>query len=764
MKQRFRRIKRPFLVSGLLLVAGALSACTPSGQVTPTSEGGIESRSVEKPQRPMNQAASPSTVTLDEPLHFTAPDGSDVEVPTGTYQVEPTGELRLRLSPASGGAPLLIQAQSTTHSETVESPVALTVVTDENRRDLVLFMPNGTTLDAIGTLSGVRTRGGMMVPLAPQQLAGAMTMQPRFGRKFTPVPRREGLPGGPHIGTQIPQQLQTQPGSELQKALIGKAEQQKLLANPQLGSACHRGPDGKLLPADRFFNVNFLAKATGPFSVELSWTGPPVLYEITGTMGGGGPIYINDPDRQTNLAIKGSQSQPQMAPQSRQQTPLGGQAFMSPDQPQTRTYTFRHERPGYPVQPDFQYHYLIKATSPDGKIICQGAIAKTLPAPPAPETPARTQPLGAPPVQIARTLTVVTVNTGNSFVLGRDITWDIKMDRLAGHLVASGQVPDIISMTESAGWVNCSSPAHDNTGHYDMVDRLIWRLRNGVGVTYRVAYLVGSEGSFGGLGSFAPRCRFYSGDTVLYNPNRITNLTPSDVAGRPQVLHDSTHLGLLIRRSLPICSRGANTNIPNLEQLIDGPLHIDRCNVGTPSAPAWAWQVDYPGGGYSVVATLARFGLVGVPNSSFDVVTTHPTHRYERFHHAPISNFIAALTAPPYRTTQPYYPTIILGDFNCLTGQPPYNCEDDGPPTPTTSWPTGTTQVFRSPDDVMVVGLGNGGSALPSLRTLSMVLGATLPGPQPCRPLEEERIRTGIEYFADRSFSDHCGLIVRFSE
>ena len=40
-------------------------------------------------------------------------------------------------------------------------------------------------------------------------------------------------------------------------------------------------------------------------------------------------------------------------------------------------------------------------------------------------------------------------------------------------------------------------PASDNTGDYDMVDRLIWRLRNGIGVTYRVAYMVGADGSFG---------------------------------------------------------------------------------------------------------------------------------------------------------------------------------------------------------------------------------------------------------------------------
>lgn len=342
------------------------------------------------------------------------------------------------------------------------------------------------------------------------------------------------------------------------------------------------------------------------------------------------------------------------------------------------------------------------------------------------------RPLPPPP-----TLSLVSTNIANAFAL-QGISWEMKMDRLASLIIASGQVPDIISMTESSGWTWCTTPAGDNSGDYDMVDRLIWRLRNGTGVTYRVGYLVGAEGAFGW-----GRCRYHSGDTVLYNPNRITNLTPADVATRAQAGHNENLVGFQVRRSLPMCNRGARTNVAELEQLIDGPKQVDKCNRATPAAPAWAWQVKNPDGSFGVVATLGRFGLVGVAGSSFDVVTTHPTSTQESWQHAPINDFITGLTNPPYRTTRPYYPVIVLGDFNTLA---------DTPPPGATAWPAGTVQVFRPAGDVMVTALGTGVGALPPLRTLKLGSGVTLPNQASCH------------FDPAQSFSDHCGLLVRLTE
>jgi hypothetical protein len=340
-----------------------------------------------------------------------------------------------------------------------------------------------------------------------------------------------------------------------------------------------------------------------------------------------------------------------------------------------------------------------------------------------------------PPLSRQVALSVVTTNIANAFTL-EGITWQQKMDRLTTFLVSSGSMPDIISMTESSGWTWCLSPISESSGDYDMVDRLIFNLRNSTGITYRVAYLVGAEGSFG-LG----RCRYYSGDTLLYNPNRLSNLTPGDVAPQPQVAHNSDLSGFLVRRSLPLCNRG--THLMALEQLIDGPPQIDKCNRATPSGPAWVQVYKFPDGGQATIATLARFALNGVPGSSFDVVTTHPTSTFEPLLQTPINNFISALTGPPYRTTRPYYPLVVLGDFNTLAD--PANLGG-------AAWPVGTTQVFKAPEDVMVVALGGSAGPLPPLHSLNTSFTMKLPNETPCR------------FYPDRSFSDHCGLVVRFTE
>lgn len=487
--------------------------------------------------------------------------------------------------------------------------------------------------------------------------------------------------------------------------------------SPPLKPKPQFGPCYPIVVREKGVRIELAAAATGPYSVALTWSGLAGTYDVSSS-GPGTPFRGSV----TLAPLATLKREPTYSIDPRMKQPA------APAAPQVFQGTLTHGQ----ALPNTQYGYTIIGTLADGRRACGQASAKTLPPP---EKPARTRPIGPPPVQTVRTLTVVTTNMANAFALNGNITWDMKVDRLAEQIAASGQVPDIISMTESSGWTNCSSPASDNTGHYDMVDRLIWRLRNAFGLTYRIAYLVGAEGAFGPL----DRCRYYSGDTVIYNPNRIVNLTPSDVAGKPQVAHNTNHLGMLVRRSLPICNRGARTNIPDLEQLIDGPPQTDSCNRATPSAPAWAWQEQMSDGTFGVVATLARFGLVGVADSSFDVVTTHPTSTQEERHKAPIDRFISGVTGPGYRSTRPYYPTIVLGDFNLLADSE-------------TPWPSGTMQAFRAPEDVMVVSIGTGGGALPPLHALTADFRMTLPKASPCR------------FVQDQAFSDHCGLIVRFSE
>lgn len=120
--------------------------------------------------------AAPS-VTLERPVHFTASDGSDVVVDAGTYTVDTLVGSRLRLN-AEGHAPLVLDAQATTHAEELETPLALTVPgEDQDILHIALLLPNGQALDAAGTLSGARPRGVNPALLSAAQIQMAVLQQ-----------------------------------------------------------------------------------------------------------------------------------------------------------------------------------------------------------------------------------------------------------------------------------------------------------------------------------------------------------------------------------------------------------------------------------------------------------------------------------------------------------------------------------------------------------------------------------------------------------
>lgn len=118
---------------------------------------------------------APATVAIESRVYFTAPDGSDLEVQPGVYRVESAGESRLGLTRTADSVTVLIQASRTTHSETVESVVAMTV-SDEDTMHVVLLLPNQTALDAPGSASAVRSRAALS-PLAAPHIKQAYSSQ-----------------------------------------------------------------------------------------------------------------------------------------------------------------------------------------------------------------------------------------------------------------------------------------------------------------------------------------------------------------------------------------------------------------------------------------------------------------------------------------------------------------------------------------------------------------------------------------------------------
>jgi len=100
----------------------------------------------------------PTRITIDKPVHFSAADGSNLVAAAGTYRVEQATERTLRLIPLEGKESLVVEAQATTHDESIVSPLALSIPQQEDEHHIVLLSPGGNGLDASGTYSGVKTR------------------------------------------------------------------------------------------------------------------------------------------------------------------------------------------------------------------------------------------------------------------------------------------------------------------------------------------------------------------------------------------------------------------------------------------------------------------------------------------------------------------------------------------------------------------------------------------------------------------------------
>jgi len=104
-----------------------------------------------------------TTITLDQAVHFLGTDGSDVVAEPGNYSVEAAQEW-LRLIPGTERRDaLLIEAQKGTHEVKVEVPIVLSIPGSEpdelDVHVVQLLNPDGTSMMATGTYSGIQSRG-----------------------------------------------------------------------------------------------------------------------------------------------------------------------------------------------------------------------------------------------------------------------------------------------------------------------------------------------------------------------------------------------------------------------------------------------------------------------------------------------------------------------------------------------------------------------------------------------------------------------------
>lgn len=160
---------------------------------------GCSSVNMQEPTTTTEQDAGPvpfqKIVLFDKAVHFLTPDGQDRVIAPGGYSVEVSeAGLRLKSVDKEDAESVVIQAQSVTHKESVEAPEPMTERGGDDQQVVMMVMPGGKALQAIGTFSGIQSRG-MQLQAAP---ANRPTLQyiPKIIGIFT-APQLAALsPGG----------------------------------------------------------------------------------------------------------------------------------------------------------------------------------------------------------------------------------------------------------------------------------------------------------------------------------------------------------------------------------------------------------------------------------------------------------------------------------------------------------------------------------------------------------------------------------------
>lgn len=110
------------------------------------------------PQEMFEDFSAPA-IDLEQALHFPTPDGSDVLVPAGTYDLESGTTSSLILIPETASDPITIQAEEMPFDEVLSAPVARVISGENNTLHIMLLMPTGKGLDSIGVINAVESRG-----------------------------------------------------------------------------------------------------------------------------------------------------------------------------------------------------------------------------------------------------------------------------------------------------------------------------------------------------------------------------------------------------------------------------------------------------------------------------------------------------------------------------------------------------------------------------------------------------------------------------
>ena len=102
---------------------------------------------------------NPPTIVIEQELHFTSDEGTDIAVAPDSYTVAPGPEARPAIELRTDTGTIALPASVISHQEDVGSPAALLVPGDPDNLHLVLLLPGRKAFDALGFFDAARPRG-----------------------------------------------------------------------------------------------------------------------------------------------------------------------------------------------------------------------------------------------------------------------------------------------------------------------------------------------------------------------------------------------------------------------------------------------------------------------------------------------------------------------------------------------------------------------------------------------------------------------------
>jgi len=115
-----------------------------------------------------------ASVELPAGLVFTDAESNSLEVAPGTYFLEEADD-GLRFMSATEDRSFVVAATQGTHEETLEEPVGIYDVADDNVHHVVLLLPDGETFEVRATPGGIVTRGVPMRIARPRLTTATAT-------------------------------------------------------------------------------------------------------------------------------------------------------------------------------------------------------------------------------------------------------------------------------------------------------------------------------------------------------------------------------------------------------------------------------------------------------------------------------------------------------------------------------------------------------------------------------------------------------------